>query len=83
MKKLELEEIMVITVTDVITDLYGPDFYTPINYDLEVETALVRRYCDDSNFHYYAKPKDSFSLYEALKEASNKYCEGVVIECLS
>jgi hypothetical protein len=44
---------------------------------------LIRDWCEENNFHYYAAPKENFFRWKGIQEAEELGKVGVVLENLS
>jgi len=49
----------------------------------DAEVAAFRRWCDENDVHYYARPKESYSIFEATDEAHTAGRSKLLLEDLS
>lgn len=72
-------EIKVIGIITLIYDIL--QLSSDMSYQEDI--AKVLDWCTENNYHYYARAREEFFKFEAIEEAEQKGCCGVVLENLS
>lgn len=68
-------------IVGVLTEMYGADWRAHPPYDQQAWD--LEGWCAEHNAHYYARPRDRFSTYEAVDEAKERGKTAVVVEDMS
>lgn len=76
-------EIKVIGIITLLYDILGFTSDELMKMSYQDETDYVMDWCRVHKYHYYARGRDEFFEFEAIKEAEEKGCLGVVLENLS
>ena len=76
-----IEDVDVYGIGAVVDEMYGPDWREHPPYDQQAWD--LEGWCAEHNAHYYARPRESFSEYEAVCEAKARGRSAVVVEDLS
>ena len=76
-------EIEVLGIVTLIDDILGFTTNELLKMSWQDECDCVMNWCRENNYHYYGKPNDEFFKWEAIKEAEENGCVGVVTENLS
>lgn len=69
-----------------IGDWLDAEFGEDMDYfgmDIEVVNERFRQFCEANGFHYYARPRESFSIHEAICETKSFGKNKVIVEDLS
>lgn len=69
-----------------ICDWLDAEFGADMDYfgmDIEIVNERFRQFCEANGFHYYARPRESFSIHEAICETKLFGKTKVIVEDLS
>jgi len=72
--------IKVVNICDLMDRLYPLGHY---NVDYMTSGLATKKWCDENDSHYYAAPREDFSIAVAMREAIANRKSCVVIEDLS
>ena len=72
--------VKVVGIIDLLDCLYPNGHH---NVDYMASGVATKKWCDENNSHYYAKPREDFSIGEAIREAIANRKSCVVVEDLS
>ena len=72
--------IKVVNICDLMDRLYPLGHY---NVDYMTSGVATKKWCDENDSHYYARPREDFSITAAMREAIANRKSCVVIEDLS
>ena len=72
--------IKVVGIIDLLDRLYPLGHH---NVDYMTSGVATKKWCDKNDSHYYAKPREDFSITAAMREAIANRKSCVVIEDLS
>jgi hypothetical protein len=77
------QEIQTIGIVTLIEEKLGLTMEDTLKMSFEEESKLIRDWCEENNFHYYAAPKENFFKWKGIQEAEQLGKVGVVLENLS
>ena len=69
-----------------LLDIIFPNYWAKSLYreiDYAQSSKAILKWCDDNNYHYYARSRENFSESEAITEAEKLGKVGVVMEDMS
>ena len=72
--------IKVVNICDLLDRLYPHGHH---NVDYMASGVATKKWCDENDSHYYARPREDFSIGEAVREAIANRKSCVVVEDLS
>ena len=72
--------VKVVGIIDLLDRLYPNGHH---NVDYMTSGVATKKWCDENDSHYYAAPREDFSIMTAIREAIEKGKSCVVVEDLS
>ena len=75
--------VKVVNICDLLTDIYGEDYWGNWDIDYDTSRAAVIAWCKKHNSYYYSAARENFKMFIALREAIEAGNDTVVVEDLS
>ena len=83
--------VKVVNICNLMDRLYPEEWHEPssttrpgwVDVDYKESSAAVMSWCDENNSHYYAAPREDFSIGTAIRDAIANRKSCVVVEDLS
>jgi hypothetical protein len=77
----EMAEVRLLEDNELPTEFQYPNCYAEPGF--QERAARFRQWCTDNQVYYYARPRESFSLVEAIDLAKKAGCGRFIIEDMS